>query len=1411
MIETHRLVSGLWTCKLIVRCVALCVLGVICISADAQQQRLAENANPDERTARLQGQLSDVNWAQDISRSAPEMTVVQSSESGITVEVRAEWDTNLADDVRHHGFSADGLAMAAVRGFASLSHSQTLPVLAMPEVQVISADYDEVPLRRSQQFGDTTVLETPVERFAYEPAAVTVLGMERREPTATLTARLLVVDAQSQTVRRYKRMLISMRYTHAPLNTAKGGGANPHLNVQNSVLSTGTWFKIPILEEGVYRINSSYLQQLGIDIGTLNPDNLQLFSNGGRPVPALTSAPRPADLVETPIMVTGAGDGAFNEGDTILFYAQGPSGWDWIPDSDIEDETDDSHWSHYLNPFSREAYVFLRVDGEQGARTGGGSFPAWTDAVRQNRTEARVFAEEDLVNLIRNGGGSGLEWLGAEASASRPTITVLDTIPAGLGSGDIRYRMRAAARANPRVTLSFFQNGQEIGSVRPAPVAYSSADAPLGFAETLSVEQPVPGNGRLNVTMTMDGTLNNPLGWIDWVEAVYPRTVQASNGLIRFFTPGGESGRFEYALGGFSSEPIVWDVSDPANVRRLGTRFQDGRYLVQIEVGDTNNPVEFVAFELSSSRINAPLAGFSVENQNLHAVSGYPEYILVTPAEFRSQAEDLAAYRRTADGLQTVVVDINQIYNEFSGGMVDMRAVRDYVKFLYDRAPTDAELPRYLLLFGDGHYDYRGLTQAGQSNNWIPTYQTPSMLAVIQSYTSDDYYGLMDDVEGVWAEPDHASSTGVYTDPGCQTTGCPFLSERVDVGVGRLPAQSVSDAEAMVNKILHYESQETLGSWRQRYTFIADDENPNPFDNDLHVQNADVVAELIDDMYSDVNLHKIYSTSYPNVITAAGRRIPEASAEIRRILDEGTLVWNYSGHGGHYALADERLITLDDIQELDNFDRLSIFITATCSFGRFDMTDQESGAEALLLNPNGGGVALFTTVRLVYTSASTTALNLGLNLQLASFMMEREPSGSPRRLGDILRLTKGTDVGAQANNRKFNLLGDPAMQIGLPTRDVSITSINGSPIEGDLGVGSTMSTTSGTGMPEIRANELTTIEGQVLDSFGQPDVSFNGEVEVQVFDAERLIELDPDVVSFTDGTYSVRNDRIYRGRATVTGGQFTTQFIVPRDVSYSGMSGRVSAYVVSSQGADGGGSTESFLISESAGDPLNDTQGPRIEAYLNDSTFVPGGLVGSDPTLLVRLFDENGINTVGAGVGHELLVTFDNDSNTAVEVGRFYEGDLDTYQRGTVRFPLPGQEPGEHTLTFTAWDVANNSSTVELAYVVSSSEDLELRNVYNYPNPTTGNTQFIFEHNYAPGALANIQVRIFTLSGRPVRTLESEEVLTGGVVRIPFDGFDEDVDPLGTGIYLYRVRLSVEDPDGGNQVAERIERLAVIR
>ena len=562
----------------------------------------------------------------------------------------------------------------------------------------------------------------------------------------------------------------------------------------------------------------------------------------------------------------------------------------------------------------------------------------------------------------------------------------------------------------------------------------------------------------------------------------------------------------------------------------------------------------------------------------------------------------------------------------------------------------------------------------------------------------------------------------------------------------------------------------------------------------MHLQNADVVAELVKDQYPHINVKKIYASSFDRVFRN-GFKVPGARDEIIKSLEEGSLMVNYSGHGGEEGLAQEGIFTAEDAKALTNFDRLAIFVTATCSFGWWDLASYQSGAEELLLNPNGGAVALLTTVRLVYTSSVINTLNVGLNRQLARDMFEREESGEPRRLGDVLRLTKNTRVGIQGNNRKFNLLGDPTMRVGLPGKSVAVESINGVALDQQIG--------------QMKALDRVSVTGTVRTFDGTVDETFNGIADVTVFDAERRIPI-KDQKNMVTPYYVVREDLIWRGQVQVQQGRYNATFVVPKDISYSNQAGRLSVYA-HTPGTHALGFNEDFLVGGTSANPPNDAQGPEITLFLNDTTFVSGGLTPPEPKLIVKLFDESGINTVGAGVGHEMLLIINGDEQNAIDISSGFRSEANSFQRGIVEWELPEQKLGANSLSLRAWDVLNNSQSSSVDFFVAEDEDLVLRNVYNYPNPMSSDTRFVFEHNQPVGSTAGIQIRIYTLSGRLIRAIETDEMLPGGPMQIAWDGRDEDGDRLATGIYLYKVRVEVDSPEGDRQVSEHIEKLAVIR
>jgi hypothetical protein len=580
-----------------------------------------------------------------------------------------------------------------------------------------------------------------------------------------------------------------------------------------------------------------------------------------------------------------------------------------------------------------------------------------------------------------------------------------------------------------------------------------------------------------------------------------------------------------------------------------------------------------------------------------------------------------------------------------------------------------------------------------------------------------------------------------------------------------------------------------LADWRTHVLFASDDQDGDGFEGPIHMSQSDFLARRVEIEHPYFNVGKIYLDAYQQVSTPGGQRYPQAASDFQDRVQKGLLLVNYVGHGGEVGWAHERFLDNNTILGWTNSDRLPIFMTATCEFSRWDDPNRTSAGEYVLLNPNGGAVALMSTTRLAFSDQ-----NFQLSQKFYDHVFERNATnGGPQTLGDIFRETKRDIATAQStlhNHRNFSLLGDPSQRLAMPNRTVRITAITD---------------TLGNPVDTIQALATIRVTGFVDDGSGQPMSDFNGQVIPMVYDKE----LTQSTLANDGGSpfvFKIRRNIIYRGKATVTNGQFNFTFVVPKDINYQYGTGRVSCYA-ESWSDNAFGYDNDPVVGGTSPDVALDEQGPQIRLFMNDENFVRGGMTNEEPLLFAKLFDDNGINTVGSSIGHDLLATLNDDTERAIVLNDLYEADLDTYKSGTVRYRLKNLEEGGHTLRLKAWDVFNNSSEAITEFVVASSAELALAHVLNYPNPFTTHTQFFFEHN-RPCTTLNVQVQVFTVSGRLVKTISRQLACTGFRSEpLPWDGRDEYGDKLGRGVYVYR--LNVTTPEG--EKAEKFEKLVILR
>ncbi len=1154
-------------------------------------------------------------------------------------------------------------------------------------------------------------------------------------------------------------------------------------DIQNHPLQSGQWYRFPVRKNGIYRLNREFFSNLGIDINSVNPANIQFWGTNGFELPKANAADRPS-WQEIPVIFEGSGN-SFDSNEYFLIYA-----------NDVNREffdADSQTWSHEVHSYSKDNFIYITVGNESGLRLQ--PFQSSGSAAYEITTfRDFIWKEEELFKpeaRLR----SGTHWFGQQFTPEfRDQQVLVDTLAGFVAGSTIEFQARMGARALTTSSFTFRTEGSEFGSINIAGVQALSGDtgpsSRFGNISRQLNNLSVP-NDILRIDALFGFGSADSRGWVDFIRIRAERELRANNGMLFFLSPDSETLNplADYRLTGFSSRPVVMDVTDPVNPVLIPVQQSGQNWVARYHAGQGR---QFVA----KARFHTPLPGEAVENQNLHGINFYPDYIIVTNELLLEPAQELADYRAQRNGLRPVIVTQNQIFQEFSGGVPDPVAIRDFVRMLWLRAGTNEDqLPKHLLLFGNTTFDYKGIQSNAPIENLVFTFQShedAQNLIRQGTYGSDDFFTFMGQDEGSWLSTDR--------------------NNRLDMGVGRLPAKNVAEAMVLIEKIKAFENPDNFGDWRSVFTFAADDAiNGNSNDKDLHTFNADVAAESIDTDATGIRLRKVYQFSYPVENTPAGQRVPLATEDFIRAINTGTHSIHFSGHGNEQQLTAQRLFQSTDIPRLNNRNRPTILVTATCSFGRFDDNTDSSGAERLMLHQNGGAVAALTTTRVVYTGTSLVSdNNFALHVQLVRQMVRRHESGRNLTLGEMFMYSKNyhlDDISGNTtsvNNRKFVLLGDPAMDGGTPQGRIEVTSVGGETNLSDNPL-------------QIRALDRVTVSGHVVDFNGNTDASFNGTANLRVFDARRL-ELLPNPEEFCQWLdncgFMLQNDVLFNGRVSITNGTFESEFIVPKDISYSDSLARIHVYAVNPGIRDAAGSFSNFFLNGTNPDAENIFDGPALDAYINDDTFINGSLVNNSPELIVDIFSEAGVNITGTGVGHEAIAILRNEDKPGSEqtfiLNEFYTSELDDFTRGQIRYPIRELEDGTYSLTVRAWDVFNNVGEKEIFFVVSGGEDLSLRHVFNYPNPMNNLTRFAFEHNMGMGQPYDVFIRIFTLSGRPVAQLRRSDIAQDNLTMIEWDGRDDDRNRLAAGTYLYHIRVRTDGPNG-RQTAEKVERLVIIR
>jgi len=1081
--------------------------------------------------------------------------------------------------------------------------------------------------------------------------------------------------------------------------------------VTNSALASGRWIKARTSQSCIHRITFASLKAMGFQ----SPQKVKVFGFPPGKLPQMNHLPSADDLIQYRIWPTKDKQ----QNDCFLIYVPGRVTWEFNPVSKT--------FIHSINPFAGGlSFLYLTEDLATDLIVPVTPLRTGTTTAIVSEFDDFTFFEEETYNLIE----TGSRWF-ASLLTPNTTFEKVFKIPDRVNSEPVKITVSAAGRCDFSSSMSLTINNTTAGTLNFNP--YSTA-ADADYADLR--ESIFPANmigDDVSLSLKYNASANGRC-WLDFIRVQARCKLNMQGGQLMFCDSRsvGTGNSSEFRIGNASPGLKIWEITSPLGPGEIPS--ETTANILSFKVS-TDSLRWFIAFD--------PLADFptiekveEVSNQDLHGLAT-PDLLIITSPDFKSEAERLAQFHRQNDGLEVTVVNVSQIFNEFSGGIADVTAIRNFVRLLYRKSiDNNVSKLKYLLLFGKGTYD-NAHAATSENPDYIPTWQSESSLNPAGSFVSDDYFGLLGDDEG--------GQSGI-----------------VDIGIGRIPCINASEAKAVVDKTLHYCTAATLGEWRNVVCFIGDDE-----DNNIHVTDSENLANFVNDNYPAFYTDKIYLDAY-KAVTSPEKLYPDVNKALNSRVKQGALIINYIGHANDEGLAHEKILTVSDIDNWSNIDKLPVFVTATCEFSRWDLKDKQSAGEHVLFNKVGGGVALFSTTRLVYSSS-----NFEMNRSFFKYVFETDQDGKTLRMGDIIRLAKN-ELGGSVNAAKFALLGDPALRLSVPLYHVKTLEINDKPVEQLTDTLSPLSTVS--------------VWGEIQNLKGEKIPGFNGILYPTVFDKPTMVSTLGNGGQ-TPFTYSVQNSTLFKGNVSVKGGEFNFSFKVPREINYRTGNGLIRYYSQTAD-LDAGGSFTNVKLGGSPNNVASDVTGPKVKLYLDNETFVTGDQVSKAPLLIVYLEDESGINTSGSGIGHDITGIIDDQTGQKVILNDYFQSAQDSYKNGKVVFQLSDLEDGEHTLKFKAWDLANNSTEIEVRFVVSSS--LKINKLISYPNPTSEFSDIIVEHNRF-GEKMRVAIEIFSQQGVLVDRIKTESASSGfSTLPIRWNPGLNGL-KLPVGIYHYRVLLTAID------------------
>lgn len=1102
----------------------------------------------------------------------------------------------------------------------------------------------------------------------------------------------------------------------------------------SSALSSGKWVKIQVEDREIYKLTYADLRGMGFS----DPAKVSVHGYGGCMLDENFSNPYIDDVPAVPVW---RGD------DYLLFYGCGVINWTYDNTEEIKS------FVHTNNPYSDYGYYFLTdattpKEMESVASAAGASLKVTTfddyllhekDLVSVNNSGRELFGEAMDMTLSRDFSFTGIT--GITNDDGKVTLCFIAKPITGTGS------------------VSMSVDGQQLLE-RTIANANGKYDT---YVMARPVYQVVDWKGDKSSSVKVNvryGKLGDKNVHLDFIRLQMKRELQPYGVCTFFRSLASVNNASRFTVQNANANTLVFDVTDKLNPKRMETELSGSELTFSIPAGTLR---EFALVQRNQTFPTPKVIG-EVANQDLHALPQTDMIIIAQPG-LASQAERLAEAHRTRDGLTVQVVAPEAIYNEFSSGTPDATAYRRFMKMFYDRRTSEADAPKYLLLFGDGAFDNRFITSSWKNvatSNMLLTYQTEESLDE-ESFVIDDYFGFLDD----------------------SNNGKGLSSMRLDIGIGRFPVRTQAEASNMVDKVIGYMDNKDTGSWKNNVCFVADDGNGADKYMINHAFQADQLGEYINESHPEFLVNKIYFDSYKKDVSAGLATYPDVKANIQKQLKNGLLLINYTGHGNTTSWSDEKVLTESDITK-STYTRLPIWITATCDFCRFDAPVTSAG-EQVFLNKASGGIGLFTTTRVAYSDPNFT-----INDNLVRNLFEKK-NGHRLTLGEVMKQTKRA-LGANRYKQGFTLIGDPALKLAYPEYRMQVTAINGRPVTD--------------GPVAFKALQRITVEGEVLDADGTVATGFNGLLNPTVLDSRVAYETLDNNKTGNKFKYTDYSNILFVGNDSVRAGKFSFTFTVPKDISYSNEYGKMNLYASDeTNNLEAQGAYLNYRVGGTDDNAEDDSDGPEIRSlYMNDSTFVSGGPVNTTPFFVARLWDKSGVNRSGSSIGHDMMLIVDGDPSLSFNLNSYYELIPGTDGEGIVKYLLPALAPGRHTAEFKVWDIQNNSTTCEFEFEVVEGLKPYLLELTATPSPAREQVEFHLFHN-RPESPLTVGIMVYDMMGR----LQWKHQETGASelfksYTVTWDLTNNRGGRLRPGVYIYRAAIS----SGGSKEATGAKKLIIL-